>query len=435
MKYTIALAGNPNSGKTTLFNALTGANAHVGNWPGVTVERKEGRLKADKEAHVVDLPGIYSLSPYTMEEVIAREYLISAQADVILNIIDTSNLERNLYLTSQLLEIGLPVVVAANMMDIVKKRQDTFDAKKLSKELGVPVIEISALRSQNLDQLIAACRQQAEAGKKPSFSLTYPEKIEKEIQAIQAEQASYVAKDQAALPSKKVADRWLAIKVFEQDEKILEAIDVPKSRLESIEGVEDAFDEDAQSLISSARYDFISTIIHQVYQIHDKEALSLTDRIDRIVTNRVLALPIFVAIIFFVYWLSISTIGTQGTDFVNDVVVEEWAKGGAASLLESAGASEWVTGLLVEGIIGGVGAVLGFLPQMAVLFLCLAILEQCGYMARIAFILDRIFRKFGLSGKSFIPMLIGTGCSVPAIMASRTIENENDRRMTAITTS
>lgn len=435
MQYTVALAGNPNSGKTTLFNELTGASAHVGNWPGVTVEKKEGKIRRDTEATLVDLPGIYSLSPYTLEEVVARKYLLESRPDVIINIVDASNLERNLYLTTQLLETGIPTVIACNMMDIVDKNGDSLNSKALSEKLGAPVVEISALRAKGLDELIKTVKETAEKNIAPKFSMTYTEKIENLLSEIETEQGQYEYIGTSAESFKQLNSRWLAIKLFEQDEKVLEDVKAPESLLNKIKTVEDALDDDAQSLVSTARYAYISSILSQVYKKKNADALTFTDRVDKIVTNRWLAFPIFAAVMFIVYYLAIHTIGTQWTDYVNDVVVAEWAQGGAEEFLLGAGVSEWLTDLVVNGIIAGVGAVLGFLPQMAVLFVLLSLLEQCGYMARIAFILDRIFRRFGLSGKSFIPMLIGTGCSVPGIMATRTIENEADRRMTAITTS
>ena len=430
MKYTIALAGNPNSGKTTLFNQLTGARAHVGNWPGVTVEKKEGKILRNEDLSLIDLPGIYSLSPYTLEEVIARNFLLKERPDVIINIVDATNLERNLYLTTQVVETGIPTVIACNMIDLVKQANDRLDSKALSAHFGVPVVEISALRGDGLDELIDAVNEAASSKQETSYVLRLSEEVESEIKQVE--------KELETTPPEKLYDmplRWWAQKLLEQDEKALEEISLSSEQKARIEVLEEKLDDDVQSYISTARYKSIAAIMDSIYTCKNPQRLSLTDRIDKIVTNRILALPIFVIVMFLVYYISISTIGTLGTDYVNDVVVGEWAQGGMETLLTNLGASDWVIGLTVDGIIGGVGAVLGFLPQMAVLFLLLTFLELSGYMARIAFILDRIFRKFGLSGKSFIPMLIGTGCSVPAIMASRTIEQEADRRMTAITTS
>jgi ferrous iron transport protein B len=430
MKYTIALAGNPNSGKTTLFNQLTGARAHVGNWPGVTVEKKEGKILRNEDLSLIDLPGIYSLSPYTLEEVIARNFLLKERPDVIINIVDATNLERNLYLTTQVVETGIPTVIACNMIDLVKQAGDRLDSKALSAHFGVPVVEISALRGDGLDELIDAVKDAVSSKQETSYVLRLSEEVESEIKQVE--------KELDTTPPEKLYDmplRWWAQKLLEQDEKALEEISLSSEQKARIEVLEEKLDDDVQSYISTARYKSIAVIMDSIYTCKNPQRLSLTDRIDKIVTNRILALPIFVLVMFLVYYISISTIGTLGTDYVNDVVVGEWAQGGMETLLTNLGASDWVIGLTVDGIIGGVGAVLGFLPQMAVLFLLLTFLELSGYMARIAFILDRIFRKFGLSGKSFIPMLIGTGCSVPAIMASRTIEQEADRRMTAITTS
>lgn len=431
MAYTIALVGNPNAGKTTLFNELTGSTAHVGNWPGVTVEKKEGRLRADNEATLVDLPGVYSLSPYSLEEVLARDFLIHEAPDVIINIIDASNLERNLYLTTQILEMGIPTVIAANMIDLVKRNGDAFDSSRLAGELGVPVIEISALQGKGLDELVAKVQSAVKEKKKPIFRLNYGEQVEVILSDIQL----YVKKKGMATDYTDINDRWLAVKLFEQDEKVMKAAPLCAELEEDIRHLEDELGEEAESLIPQKRYQFIDYLSELVYRKENADEQTLSEKIDRVVTNRWLGLPIFVGIIFIVYYLSIQTVGTYATDFVNDVVIAEWAQGGMMNLLTSLGASPWLIALVVDGIIAGVGAVLGFLPQMAVLFILLTILEQCGYMARIAFVLDRVFSSFGLSGKSFIPMLVGTGCSVPGIMAARTIENEADRRLTAITTS
>lgn len=435
MKYTIALAGNPNSGKTTLFNALTGASGHVGNWPGVTVEKKEGNIKKNRDMNLVDLPGIYSLSPYTLEEVVARQYLLGSRPDCIINIVDASNLERNLYLTTQILEMGIPVVICANMMDVVRKNGDSLDLEKLSKIFDVPVVPISALQNEGLDTLLSEVEKVCERGQASTYRIPLDARMEETVSEISSKLKDFNYGGTSKGTYMRLNPRWTAIKIFEQDEHVLKDIAIPGAVFEKIEDVEDHYDDDGASLISAARYDGISAILPKVYTKKNPDRVSISDRIDRVVTNRFLALFIFAAVIFSVYYLAISTVGTMATDYVNDTVVGEWAVGGSRTLLEGFGVSEWLISLVSDGIIQGMGAVLGFLPQMMVLFLLLAILEQCGYMSRIAFILDRVFRKFGLSGKSFIPMLIGTGCSVPAIMATRTIENDNDRRMTAITTS
>ena len=437
----IALAGNPNCGKTTLFNALTGANQFVGNWPGVTVEKKEGKLKANKEVTVVDLPGIYSLSPYTLEEVVARNYLITERPDAILNIIDGTNLERNLYLTTQLLEMGIPVVVAVNMMDIVQKRGDKLNASRLSRELGCPVIEISALKGTGVREAAEqAVKAATKKGSVPKHSFTGS--VEHAIAHIEEAVLHDYPEEQ---------QRWYAVKLFERDEKVKEQLAISRDVLAHIEqdilSCENEYDDDAESIITNERYTYITSIIDQcLVKAKTKDNLTLSDKIDRIVTNRWLALPIFALIMFVVYYISVTTVGTWVTDWTNDGLFgESWSLFGlvdvpgiptlVSGFLESVNCAGWLSGLIVDGIIGGVGAVLGFVPQMLVLFIFLGFLEGCGYMARVAFIMDRIFRKFGLSGKSFIPMLIGTGCGVPGVMASRTIESERDRRMTVMTTT
>ena len=439
MDIRIALAGNPNSGKTTLFNALTGLNQYVGNWTGVTVEKKEGRLKNHNDVKVVDLPGIYSLSPYTLEEVVSRDYLISERPDIILNIVDASNLERNLYLTTQLTELGLPVVIALNMMDVVKKNGDQIDSKALSKKLGVPVCEISALKEEGIKEAVDTVLKSVKDNKVAIPTHSYSNEIEEVLVDITEKALANVPKE---------VQRWYAIKLFERDSKITEKLNIDPRALSQIENdiskVEKELDDDSESLITNERYLFINNVIDGSYK-KKRKGETTSDKIDKIVTNRFLALPIFAVVMFLVYYISISTVGTWMTDWVNDCLFgDELSLFGLAlpgipaavtSLLESINCADWLIGLIVDGIIGGVGAVLGFLPQMLVLFLFLAFLEGCGYMARVAFIMDRIFRKFGLSGKSFIPMLIGTGCGVPAIMASRTIENIRDRRMTIITTT
>lgn len=519
MAIKIALAGNPNSGKTTLFNALTGSNQFVGNWPGVTVEKKEGKLKGYNDVIITDLPGIYSLSPYTLEEVVARNYIINERPDVILNIIDTTNLERNLYLTTQLTEMGIPVVIAANMMDIVAKNGDKLNVSELSKALGCKVVEISALKGTGIKQ---AAEEAVKAAKNKTNTIpmhTFDGSVEHTLAHIEEAALNTMPEEQ---------QRFYAIKLFERDEKIVEMLGIEKSKLDhiekDIEACEKEYDDDSESIITNERYVWIASIIGSCFTKKSKNASTTTDKIDRVVTNRWLALPIFAVIMFLIYYISVSTIGTIATDWANDGLfgdgwhlfgigssqyeqaaedyalpaakieafeaaaaeagvepetavdltatavmyddegnIEEeipvdfaayqeaaeleepdpaeygvWVPGIPtliSSLLEKIGCAEWLSGLILDGIVAGVGAVLGFVPQMLVLFFLLAFLEACGYMARIAFILDRIFRKFGLSGKSFIPMLIGTGCGVPGVMASRTIENERDRRMTIMTTT
>lgn len=430
MSIRIALAGNPNSGKTTLFNELTGSSQHVGNWPGVTVEKKEGRLKGHRDVMIEDLPGIYSLSPYTTEEVIARNHLLNERPDAVINIVDGTNIERNLYLTTQLLETGLPVVIALNMIDVVRKQGDEIRVEKLSKALGVPVVPISALKREGIKDIAEAAVKVA--GKTPAPSPeVYSPSVKDAIHSIETALGSAVVDDQR---------RWFAVKVFERDEAVLEMLsgslsDTSKSEIEkAIKGVEVALDDDGESIITNERYNYIHKLMKETVKVKNT-GMTTSDKIDRIVTNRWLGLPIFALVMTLVYYLSIATIGTQMTDWVNDVLFGDIVPPAVEGFLESINAADWLASLTLDGIVAGVGAVLGFLPQMAVLFLCLAILEDCGYMARIAFVMDRVFRKFGLSGKSFIPILIGTGCSVPGILASRTIENDSDRRMTIITTS
>ena len=438
MSIRLALAGNPNCGKTTMFNDLTGATQYVGNWPGVTVEKKEGRYKANKEVFITDLPGIYSLSPYTLEEVITRDYLVGEKPDAILNLVDASNIERNLYLTTQLLEMGIPVVVALNMMDIVEKRGDTIDTAKLSAKLGVPVVETTALKGKGTKELVEAAKRAAQSGTKPAAP-AFSDAIEQALGQITSLIADVTEQDQR---------RWFAVKLFERDEKVLARFHFGKDTLEKLEkiitAVEDELDDDAESIITDARYQYITEIVKPCVK-KQKSGMTVSDKIDRIVTNRILALPIFALVMFIVYYVSVTTVGTILTDWANDGVFGEgWELFGAwipgiptllGGALSTLGIADWLYSLIMDGIVAGVGAVLGFVPQILVLFLFLAILEDCGYMARVAFIMDRIFRKFGLSGKSFIPMLIGTGCGVPGIMASRTIEQERDRRMTIMTTT
>ena len=423
MSIQVALAGNPNCGKTTLFNGLTGATQYVGNWPGVTVEKKEGKYKEDKDIKITDLPGIYSLSPYTLEEVVSREFLLNGNVDVVLNIIDGSNLERNLFLTTQILELGIPTVVAINMLDVIEKRKDTIDYKKLSEKLGCPVLPISALKNTGIKELMAQVKKAA--GTKFSAKNIYAGKVLNALNTIET-----------SLPSSIEASRrfFYAVKLFERDDKIEAAI---KSKADAsvIEACEKSMDDDSESIITDARYTYITSVIKDCYKKGSKEVLTTSDKIDRIVTNRVLALPIFALVMWFVYYISVTTVGTIVTDWTNDVLFGEIIPPAVDSFLDAIQCADWLHGLIVDGIIGGVGAVIGFVPQMLVLFFFLAILEDCGYMARVAFIMDRIFRKFGLSGKSFIPMLIGTGCGVPAVMASRTIESDRDRKMTIMTTT
>ncbi len=425
----IALAGNPNCGKTTLFNALTGSNQYVGNWPGVTVEKKEGRLRKHDNVIIQDLPGIYSLSPYTLEEVVSRTYLVTERPDVILNIIDGTNLERNLYLTTQLTELGIPVVVAINMMDVVKKNGDKINLNELSRELGCKVVEISALKGTGIDAAAQAAIDAAKNTKTvPMHTFSGP--VEHAIAHIEEAVVHNMSEEQ---------QRWYAIKVFERDEKVLEQLKVPADVMSHVEAdikaAEQELDDDAEAIITNERYVYIASILKGCYKKKNAGKMSTSDKIDRIVTNRILALPIFVVIMTLVYYISVSTIGGIVTDFTNDTLFGEWIQPAVATFLENIGAAEWVVSLVVDGIIGGLAAPIGFAPQMAIVFFFLSLLEDCGYMARVAFIMDRIFRKFGLSGKSFIPFMISSGCGVPGIMATRTIENEKDRRMTMITTT
>ena len=428
MELKIALAGNPNCGKTTLFNALTGANQFVGNWPGVTVEKKEGKLKRHNEVIITDLPGIYSLSPYTLEEVVARNYLIGERPDAILNIVDGTNLERNLYLTTQLTELGIPVVVAINMMDVVRKNGDRIDTGELSRTLGCTVVEISALKGDGTTAAAEAAIEAAKNGRTlPMHRFSGP--VEHAIAHIEEAAVHSLPEEQ---------QRWYAIKIFERDSKILEQLKLPEdvtAHIEAdIQAAEEELDDDAESIITNERYIYIGEVMKRCYRKKNRAALSTSDRIDRVVTNRILALPIFAVAMFLVYWIAMGPFGSFLTDWTNDVLGTEWLVEIPRAALEGWGVNAVLVGLVCDGILAGVGAVLGFVPQMLVLFFLLALLEDCGYMARIAFIMDRIFRKFGLSGKSFIPMLIGTGCGVPGVMASRTIENERDRRMTIMTT-
>lgn len=426
MSIRIALAGNPNCGKTTLFNELTGSNQYVGNWAGVTVEKKDGILKGHKDVIIQDLPGIYSLSPYTLEEKVARNYLVNEQPDVILNIIDGTNLERNLYLSTQLIEIGLPVVMAVNMMDLVKKSGDKIDIKKMGEELGCEVVEISALQGKGCKEAAERAIEAAKSGRKHCLPSVFTGSVEHAIAHIEESIHDKVDKEFV---------RWYAIKVFERDHDATDALQLDPKTLAHldthIKDCEDEMDDDSESIIINQRYSYIGRIISSVLtKKHDGHAMTVSDKIDRVVTNRILALPIFFAIMTFVYYISVTTIGTWATDWTNDVFFGEYVNDAAAGLMEAIAAPDWLESLVVDGIIGGVGTVLGFVPQIVLIFFFLALLEDSGYMARVAFIMDRIFRKFGLSGKSFIPILVGSGCGVPAVMATRTIEDQRDRRMT-----
>lgn len=436
MSIKIALAGNPNSGKTTLFNALTGSNQFVGNWPGVTVEKKEGKLKGYKDVTIMDLPGIYSLSPYTLEEVVARNYLIGERPDAILNIVDGTNIERNLYLSTQLMELGIPVIMAVNMMDVLEKSGDQIHIKQLSEKLGCEVTEISALKGTGIKKAAEKAVALANDRKAAPPVHTFDPQVEEVLNSIESKLGSEVPAEQK---------RFFAIKMLEKDDKIQEQMKLVPDVSDEIKKIEEIMDDDTESIITNERYTYISSIIEQCFTRNRKETMTTSDKIDRIVTNRFLALPIFAAVMFVVYYVSVSTIGTWATDWANDGVFGDgWSLFGLSvpsipSIIEAGlnavGCAGWLQGLILDGMVAGVGAVLGFVPQMLVLFIFLAFLESCGYMARVAFIMDRIFRKFGLSGKSFIPMLIGSGCGVPGIMASRTIENDRDRKMTIMTTT
>ncbi|MCM1180199.1 MAG: ferrous iron transport protein B [Clostridium sp.] len=425
MSIKIALAGNPNCGKTTLFNALTGSNQFVGNWPGVTVEKKEGKLKGNRDVMIMDLPGIYSLSPYTLEEVVARNYLLGDKPDAIINIVDGTNLERNLYLSTQIMELGIPVVMAVNMMDIVEKNGEKIRTDKLSEKLGCEVVEISALKGDGIEKAAQKAVEAAKNGKAPTVAHSFDERVESAIREVTAK----LSVDSAQA-------RFFAVKLLERDQKIAQQMKSVPDVSDEIRQLEEAFDDDTESIITNERYVYISSIINEcVSRQASAGKLSVSDKIDKIVTNRILALPIFALIMFIVYYVSVTTVGDWVTGWTNDTLFGEWIIPGVAGALEAVNCADWLTSLVADGIVGGVGAVLGFVPQMLILFIFLAFLEACGYMARVAFIMDRIFRKFGLSGKSFIPMLIGSGCGVPGVMASRTIENERDRRMTIMTTT
>ena len=427
MSVKIALAGNPNCGKTTLFNALTGSNQFVGNWPGVTVEKKEGKLKGHKDVTIMDLPGIYSLSPYTLEEVVARNYLIAERPDAILNIIDGTNLERNLYLSTQLMELGIPVIMAVNMMDIVEKNGDKIHIDKLSKALGCEVVKISALKGTGIKEAAEKAVKVAQNKKISTPVHEFQSDVEAVITEVENRLGNSVPEEQK---------RFFAIKLLERDDKIKAQMTSAPDVSAEISELENKMDDDTESIITNERYVYISSIIKSCYTKNKTgEKLTISDKIDRVVTNRFLALPIFAVVMYIVYYVSITTVGAFLTDWTNDVLFGEIIPPAIESFLTAVHCADWLQGLILDGIVAGVGAVLGFVPQMLVLFIFLALLESCGYMARVAFIMDRIFRKFGLSGKSFIPMLIGTGCGVPGVMASRTIENERDRRMTIMTTT
>ena len=428
MSIKVALAGNPNCGKTTLFNALTGSNQYVGNWPGVTVEKKEGKMKKNGDVIVTDLPGIYSLSPYTLEEVVARDYLVNERPDVILNIVDGTNLERNLYLTTQLKELGIPVVIAINMMDIVRKNGDKIDIELLGKQMMCKVVEISALKLTGIDEAAEAAIEAA-TGKKPYTHHIFSGTLEHAIAHIEEAAVHEMPEEQ---------QRWYAVKIFERDEKVRETLKLDEKIIAHIEkdivSVEEEFDDDAESIITNERYEFITEILRTSYKKRHPNRLTFSDKIDSVVTNRFLALPIFAVIMWLVYYISIGSIGDWTVGFMNETLFGEWIIPAVTTGLENIGCAPWLVSLIADGAVSGVGAVLGFVPQMIILFLLLSLLEDCGYMSRVAFIMDRLFRKFGLSGKSFIPMLVATGCGVPGVMASRTIESERDRRMTVMTT-
>ena len=429
MAIKIALAGNPNCGKTTMFNALTGANQYVGNWPGVTVEKKEGKLKSSKsgeEIIITDLPGVYSLSPYTLEEVVSRDYLVHEKPQAIINLVDATNIERNLYLTTQILEIGIPVVIALNMADLLAKSGDKIDVKKLSEIFGCEVVETSALKGTGLKEVVEKAIEAAKKNEWKNPAGIFSGSVEKAIEKVEEAVGDAVDADQK---------RWFAIKLLEKDSKVIEQLHLPASAMAAVNTevtrLEKETDDDTESIITDERYTYIGSVIDKAVKKSGKK-LSTSDKIDKIVTNRILGIPIFAAVMWFVYYICVSTLGTMGTDWANDTFgggIQEWA--GAA--LAAAGASDFIQSLVVDGILGGLFAVFGFLPQMALLFLMLSILEDCGYMVRIAFVMDRVFRHFGLSGKSFIPLLIASGCGIPGIMASKTIENDNDRRLTIMT--
>ena len=426
MTIRIALAGNPNCGKTTMFNNLTGANQYVGNWPGVTVEKKEGKLKGKKDVIITDLPGIYSLSPYTLEEVVSRDYILNEHPDVIVNLVDATNIERNLYLTTQLIETGVPVVIALNMADLLEKREIKIDTERLSMVLGCPIIETSALKGDGLNKLMEEAIRTANTKEVELPADIFSADLEKAIENVKQQLPASITEDKK---------RWYAVKLLENDSKVSGSMSLGTAARSVVEdarkALESKHDNDMESIVTDERYQFIQKVVKTTVK-KAKGKLTVSDRIDQIVTNRILGIPIFIAVMFIVYYISVSTIGTFVTDWTNDVFVVA-IQDAVSGFLESLGASEMILSLVVEGIIGGLGAVLGFVPQMAILFLFLSILEDCGYMVRIAFVMDRVFRHFGLSGKSFIPLLISSGCGIPGIMASRTIEQDNDRRLTIMT--
>ena len=426
MSVTIALAGNPNCGKTTMFNALTGANQYVGNWPGVTVEKKEGKLKNQKDVTVTDLPGIYSLSPYTLEEVVSRDYLLKEKPDVIIDLVDATNIERNLYLATQLLEIGIPVVIALNMVDLLKKNNININVKGLSSALGCPIIETSALKGTGLKEVVDEAIKCANQHRVPSKQMQFPKEVEKAVNEIETLVPANISDENK---------RWYAVKLLERDSKVKEGLNLPasaQSRIEEIaSNLEKAEDDDTESIVTDGRYQYIQKVVSANVK-RSGNKMTVSDKIDRIVTNRILGLPIFILTMFIVYYVSVTTVGTMVTDWTNDSFVGS-IQGVVSDGLGNAGVADWLVSLVSDGIIGGLGAVLGFVPQMAILFLFLSILEDCGYMVRIAFVMDRVFRHFGLSGKSFIPLLISSGCGIPGIMASKTIEADNDRRLTIMT--
>lgn len=432
MSIKIGLAGNPNCGKTTMFNELTGSSQYVGNWPGVTVEKKGGKLRGNNDVEIVDLPGVYSLSPYTLEEVVTRNFMINDKPDAVINIVDASNIERNLYLTTQILELGIPTVIALNMMDIVKKNGDKIDINKLSKLFGCPVVETSALKSDGIKEAANKAIEVAKEKRKQDFMLPFSNEVAEAIENIE----KIIQRD---IPHEGIETRWLAIKLFERDENILDRLEISKSILDKVEEVrkkcENDLDDDSESIITGDRYAFIGDVVSKSIKKNSAIKETTSDKIDKIVTNRFLALPIFAFIMWAVYYIAVSSIGTIVTDWTNDTLFGEIVSGNVSMWLEAAGVAGWLQGLIIDGIIGGVGAVLGFVPQIMILFFLLSILEDCGYMSRVAFIMDRIFRKFGLSGKSFIPMLISSGCGVPGIMATRTMENDRDRKMTIMVTT
>ena len=426
MSVTIALAGNPNCGKTTMFNALTGANQYVGNWPGVTVEKKEGKLKNQKDVTVTDLPGIYSLSPYTLEEVVSRDYLLKEKPDVIIDLVDATNIERNLYLATQLLEIGIPVVIALNMVDLLKKNNININVKGLSSALGCPIVETSALKGTGLKEVVDEAIKCANQHRVPSKQMEFPKTVEKAVNEIESLVPANISDENK---------RWYAVKLLERDSKVKEGLNLPasaQSRIEEIaSNLEKAEDDDTESIVTDGRYQYIQKVVSANVK-RSGNKMTVSDKIDRIVTNRILGLPIFILTMFIVYYVSVTTVGTMVTDWTNDSFVGT-IQGVVSDGLGNAGVADWLVSLVSDGIIGGLGAVLGFVPQMAILFLFLSILEDCGYMVRIAFVMDRVFRHFGLSGKSFIPLLISSGCGIPGIMASKTIEADNDRRLTIMT--